>query len=160
VVTYACIVIDHRSQKEDPNSVRITVGGNLITYPFELTVGTTDMVSSKLLWNSTIITGGTRLAGADIKNMYLETPLGRYEYMKMPLSLFLQDIIDHYGLLDKELMVTSTWRFARGCMVSYKLASWPTSFSRSTLPNTDTSNNHSLLVYGNTNPVQYGSTLQ
>jgi hypothetical protein len=30
-------------------------------------------------------------------------PLDRYEYMKMPLSLFSQDIIDHYGLLDKAL---------------------------------------------------------
>jgi hypothetical protein len=103
VVTYAHIVIDHCPQKEDPNRVRSTIGGNLITYPFELTMHTTDMVSSKLLWNSTISTKGTQFAGADIKNMYLKTPLDRYEYMKMPLSLFLQDIIDHYGLLDKAL---------------------------------------------------------
>jgi hypothetical protein len=61
------------------------------------------MVSSKLLWNSTISTRGARFAGADIKNMYLETPLDRYEYMKMSLSLFPQDIINHYGLLDKAL---------------------------------------------------------
>ncbi len=48
-VTYACIVIDHWPQKEDPNCVCITVGGNLINYPFELTTHTTNMVSSKLL---------------------------------------------------------------------------------------------------------------
>jgi hypothetical protein len=30
--------------------------------------------------------------------MYLETPLDRYEYMKMPIALFPADIIDHYGL--------------------------------------------------------------
>jgi hypothetical protein len=41
-VTYACIVIDHRPQKEDPNCVQITVGGNLIDYPFELTTRTAD----------------------------------------------------------------------------------------------------------------------
>jgi hypothetical protein len=35
--------------------------------------------------------------------MYLKTPLGRFEYMKMPLSLFPQDIIDHYGLNNKVL---------------------------------------------------------
>jgi hypothetical protein len=52
------------------------------------------MVSLKLLWNSTISTKGARFAGADIKNMYLKTPLDRYKYMKMPLSLFLQDIIN------------------------------------------------------------------
>jgi hypothetical protein len=61
------------------------------------------MVSSKLLWNSTICTNGARFAGADIKNMYLDTPLNWYEYIKMPLSLFPQDIIEHYGLLNKVL---------------------------------------------------------
>jgi hypothetical protein len=46
-VTYARIVIDHHPQKEDPNHVCITVGGNLIKYLFELTTCTADMVSSK-----------------------------------------------------------------------------------------------------------------
>ncbi len=59
------------------------------------------MVSSKLPWNSTISTKGAHFAGANIKNMYLDTPLDWYEYMKMPLSLFLQGIIKHYGLLNK-----------------------------------------------------------
>ena len=61
------------------------------------------MVSSKLLCNSTISTKGARFAGADIKNMYLKTPLDRFEYMKMPLSLLPQDIIYHYRLNDKVL---------------------------------------------------------
>jgi hypothetical protein len=46
-ITYARIVIDHQLQKDNPNRVRITVGGNLINYPFEQTTRTTDMVSSK-----------------------------------------------------------------------------------------------------------------
>ncbi len=74
-VTYARIVIDHRPLKEDPNCVRITIGGNLIDYPFELTTRTADMVSSKILWNSDISTKGACFASADIKNMYLKTPL-------------------------------------------------------------------------------------
>jgi hypothetical protein len=102
-VTYARVVIDHRPQKEDLNRVCITVGGNLINYPFELTTRTADMVSSKILWNSTISTEGARFAGADIANMYLETPLDRYEYMRMPISLMPQDIIEHYGLREKAL---------------------------------------------------------
>jgi hypothetical protein len=36
-VTYARVVVDYRPQKADPNRVRITVGGNLITYPGEVT---------------------------------------------------------------------------------------------------------------------------
>jgi len=102
-VTYARIVIDHRPQKEDPNHVSITVGGNLIDYPFELTTRTADMVSSKILWNSVISTKDAHFAGADIENMYLETPLDRYEYMKTPLTLFLADIIEYYKLMDKAL---------------------------------------------------------
>jgi hypothetical protein len=102
MVTYAQIVTDHHPQK-DPNCVRITVGGNLINYPFELTTCTTDMVSSKLLWNSTISTKGARFAGTDIKNMYHKTPVDRFENMKMPLSLFSQDIGNHYRLNDKVL---------------------------------------------------------
>jgi hypothetical protein len=97
-VTYGQIVIDNCPQKEDPNRVCITVGGNLINHPFELTLRTTDMVSYTLLWNSMISTKGACVAGANIKNMYFDMPLDWYEYMKMPLSIFPQDIIKHYGL--------------------------------------------------------------
>jgi hypothetical protein len=46
---------------------------------------------------------GCTFAGADIKNMYLDMPLDWYEYMKMPLSLFPKDSIEHYGVLNKVL---------------------------------------------------------
>jgi hypothetical protein len=80
-VTYARIVINHRPQKDNPNRVRITVGGNLIDYPYELTTRTADMVSAKIMWNSVISTPGAEFGGSDIKIMYLETPLEQYEYM-------------------------------------------------------------------------------
>jgi hypothetical protein len=72
---YACIVIDHRPQKDDPNRVRIIVGGNLINYPYELTTRTADMVSAKIMCNSMVNTLGAKFGGADIKNMYLKTSL-------------------------------------------------------------------------------------
>jgi hypothetical protein len=81
----------------------MTIGGNLIDYPFELTTRTADMVSSKILWNSVISTKGARFAGADIKNMYLERPLGQFEYIKMPIALIPADIIAHYNLNKKVL---------------------------------------------------------
>jgi hypothetical protein len=100
-VTYARIVVDYRPQKEDPNRVRITVGGNLIDYPFELTTRTADLTTSKVMWNSVISTPGARYACADVKNFYLETPLDRYEYMRMPIKLIPQEIIDQYDLMPK-----------------------------------------------------------
>eukprot|EP00804_Cyclotella_cryptica_P011724 CCRYP_011330-RA/>CCRYP_011330-RA protein AED:0.54 eAED:0.38 QI:0/0/0/0.5/0/0/2/0/273 len=57
-VTYAHIVVDYRPQKDDPNRVRITVGGNFIEYPGELTTLTADLTKAKILWNSTISTPG------------------------------------------------------------------------------------------------------
>jgi hypothetical protein len=38
VITYARVVVDHRPQKEDPNHIRITAGGDLINYPSKLTI--------------------------------------------------------------------------------------------------------------------------
>jgi hypothetical protein len=61
------------------------------------------MVSSKILWNSVISAPDARFAGADIKNMYLEIPLDRFEYMMMPIALLPTDIIEHYNLLEKAI---------------------------------------------------------
>ena len=36
----------------------------------------------------------------DISNMYLNTPLDRFEYMRMKLTNFSQEIIDEYKLND------------------------------------------------------------
>ena len=60
-----------------------------------------DIVSSKIMWNSVISMPNAKFGSADIKNMYLKTPLDQYEYMKMPLRLIPEDIIEHYGLHKK-----------------------------------------------------------
>ena len=58
IFTYARIVVDYRPQKADPNRVCITMGGNLIQYDGELTTNTADLITSKILWNSTLSTEG------------------------------------------------------------------------------------------------------
>ena len=100
-VTYARIVVDYRPQKEDPNRVRITVGGNLIDYPYELTTRTAELTTTKILWNSVLSTPNAKYATADAKNFYLETPMERFEYMRMPIKLIPQAIIDLYDLEPK-----------------------------------------------------------
>ena len=74
-VTYARIVIGHRPQKDVPNRVQITVGENLINYPYELTTVTANMVSAKNMWNSVISMPGAKFGGANIRNMYPQMPL-------------------------------------------------------------------------------------
>eukprot|EP00804_Cyclotella_cryptica_P022272 CCRYP_018126-RA/>CCRYP_018126-RA protein AED:0.26 eAED:0.24 QI:0/0/0/1/0/0.33/3/0/620 len=114
-VTYARIVVDYRPQKDDPNRVRITVGGNLINYPGELTTRTADLTTAKILWNSTISTPGARFACADIENMYLQTPMDRYEYMRIKADLIPQAFMDTYKLWDKVYKGHVYMEIRRGC---------------------------------------------
>ena len=37
----------------------------------------------------------------DINNFYHNTPLGRYEYLRLKLTNLPEDVIEHYGLKDK-----------------------------------------------------------
>jgi hypothetical protein len=86
--TYAQVVVDYRPQKEDPNQIRIAIGGNLITYKGNTSMQTANLTTSKLLWNSVLSTDGARYMCIDIKKIYLAAALDYYEYMKMPLALF------------------------------------------------------------------------
>ena len=77
------------------------MGGNLIDYPYKLTTRTADLTTSKVMWNSVIITPGAHYMCADVKNFYLCTPLDRYEYMRMPINLIPQEFIDLDSLAAK-----------------------------------------------------------
>ena len=48
-ITYARIVVDYRKQKSDPNTVRITISGNLLNNKQELVVRTEDLTTSKVM---------------------------------------------------------------------------------------------------------------
>ena len=97
-VTYGRIVVDYRPQKEEPHRTRLTVGGNLINYPGDVSTPTADITTAKLLINSTISTPGARYMCCDVKNFYLGTPLTRYEYIKIPLHIIPDEIIQEYNL--------------------------------------------------------------
>jgi hypothetical protein len=60
-ITYTRVVVNHCPQKEDPNRVRITGGGNHINYPGELTTITADITTAKLNWNSMLSTPNAKL---------------------------------------------------------------------------------------------------
>ena len=126
-VTYGRVVVDYRPQKKDPNRVRITAGGNLIQYPGELTTRTADLTTSKLLWNSVLSTEEARFMGIDIKSFYLETPLDRYEYMRMPLDISPLTLSSSTTLKNAPKMAKCTSRSAKRFMASHKQAFWPTS---------------------------------
>ena len=100
-MTYARIVIGYRPQKEDPNRVRITAGGNLIDYPHELKTRQADLTTTKIMWNSILSTPDAEYMCIDIKNMYLATPLDRFEYMCIPINIIPDKFSHEYNLHNK-----------------------------------------------------------
>jgi hypothetical protein len=102
--TYANIVLDYRPQKDDPNRIRITAGGNLIQYDDELSVRTADVSTAKLHWNSVISTPDARYMCLDLSLFYLSAALEYYEYMKIPLALIPIWIVEQYNLLQHAKM--------------------------------------------------------
>jgi len=99
--TYARIVCVYRDGKKDKYRTRITTGGNLVNYPGDCGTPTADLLTVKLLLNSVISTPNAKFMTLDLKDFYLMTPMKRYEYFRMKIELFPQDIIDQYDLANK-----------------------------------------------------------
>jgi hypothetical protein len=59
---------------------------------------TADITTFKKCINSTLTTQDAEMMMMDIKNCYVGTPLPRYEYMRMLLSRFLEEIVNKYNL--------------------------------------------------------------
>jgi hypothetical protein len=58
------------------------------------------LTKAQILINSVISTLGARFLVIDINNFYLNTPLGRFEYMVINLSSLPQETIEKYDLLE------------------------------------------------------------
>ncbi|KAL7525184.1 hypothetical protein ACHAXR_004198, partial [Thalassiosira sp. AJA248-18] len=99
--TYGKFVCVVRPQKAEPNRTRLTVGGNRINYPGEVGTPTADMILIKCMLNSVVSTPDAKFMGIDISNFYLNTPLPRYEYLKLKLTDIPQEVIDEYKLMQK-----------------------------------------------------------
>jgi hypothetical protein len=79
---------------------RLTIGGDHIEYPGDKSTRTTGLTTAKILINSVISTFGAKFLVIDINNFYLNTPLGRFEYMVINLSSLSHETIDKYDLIE------------------------------------------------------------
>ena len=57
-----------------------------------------DITMSKLLFNSVVYTKGVRLMCCNIKNFCLGNLMERYEYLRIPINLIPEEIVEEYGL--------------------------------------------------------------
>jgi hypothetical protein len=96
--TYPRFVCEHRPQKTEVNRTRLTLGGNLIKYPGDVSTKTAELETIKILFNSVISTVGAKFISIDIKNFYLNTPLARPEYVRIPINLIQDEITREYNL--------------------------------------------------------------
>eukprot|EP00957_Ditylum_brightwellii_P201548 15326185-Ditylum_brightwellii.AAC.1 len=85
----------------EQNRTRLTEGGDRITYPDRVSMPTANISIAKLLINSTVSTAGAQYMCADLKNFYLCTPMEQHEFMRLPLKIILQEIIEAYNLTSK-----------------------------------------------------------
>jgi len=98
--TYLCIVCTHQPKKSIPHQVCWTVGGDHVQYDGDVSTKTADLATAKLLFNSVVSTPGARCMIGDLKDFYLGTPMptSDYAYMRIPITVLPQAIIDHYNL--------------------------------------------------------------
>jgi hypothetical protein len=99
-VTYGSFVVDIKDHKEEKEWTRLTVGGDQIEYPGDKSTRASGLTTAKILINSVISTLGGKFLVVDINNFYLNTPLGRFEYMVINLSSLPQETIEKYDLLE------------------------------------------------------------
>jgi hypothetical protein len=97
------------------------VGGDRFDYSGDVATSTADIATFKILINSTLSTEDAAMMMMDIKNYYLSTPLPRFEYMKMLLSRFPEEIIQKYNL---SALAVDGWVYieVRKCMFGLKQA--------------------------------------
>jgi hypothetical protein len=97
-ITYGKIVCDYKPHKTEKERVGLTVGCDKLDYSGNVSTSTADITTFKVLINSNISTEDAAMMMMDIKNYYMGTPLPRFEYMKMLLSWFPEEIVQKYNL--------------------------------------------------------------
>jgi hypothetical protein len=76
------------------------VGGDKVEYPGEVSTKTADLATAKILLNSVLSTPEAKFCAFDIKDFYLNTPMDRYEYMRIPVNQIPPEIFELYNLQD------------------------------------------------------------
>ena len=77
------------------------------------------MLTIKLLLNSVISTPGETFTTVNIKDFYLNTPMPRYEYMRLKLEDLPKDFIEEYNFRDK--VTKDEYIYVEICKGMYKL---------------------------------------
>ena len=84
----------------------MTVGGDQIDYLGEVRTPISDLTTAKCLINSILFTSNAKELCADIKDLYLNTEIERFEYMKVKAEIIPIEIMTQYKL---EVLAEDGW---------------------------------------------------
>ena len=92
-VTYGRLVAILRPHKEEFYCVRVTSSGGNLDYPSVTITHCASLTTTKCLLNITLSNPRSKLLVLDIKFLYYNTPMSRYDYMRLPLHSIPDEII-------------------------------------------------------------------
>ena len=99
-VTYEKFECTVQTEKAEKHRTRLVIGGNNIKNAGNVGTPTAKMLLVKIMLNSVISTPGAKFMSIDVSNFYLNTPMLRYEYMKLKLANLPEESIQEYKLHD------------------------------------------------------------
>ena len=97
-ITYGKKEVSIRPNKTETHRVRLTVGGDKLTFNGDTATQCASITTAKIIINSVISTDGARFGVIDIKNMYYGSPMDEYEYMRIRFDEIPQEIKIQYNL--------------------------------------------------------------
>ena len=83
--------------------MKLTVGGDILTFDIPVSAPTSNITTSKLHWGSVILTPGSRYLVFDVKNFYLNNVISKHEFYKIDISLIPQELIYEYDIMEKKI---------------------------------------------------------
>jgi hypothetical protein len=97
--SYNNFVCDYKEHKEEKERVRATFGNTVSDYDGPVSSPTVDITTVKIFFNSVLSDKDGLFYSMDLKNFFLNTPLSRYEYMRISIKSIPDDVIKQYNLL-------------------------------------------------------------
>ena len=112
------------------------MGGNCVTYGGNVSTKMADLTTVKIMLNSILSTPNGKFMTGNIKDFYLNTPMDEYKYMRIPVTIIPDTIMQQYDLTslihNKHIYI----KIHKGMygLGSPKLAALPMTISLNSLP--------------------------
>jgi hypothetical protein len=98
-VTYSSFNCNFKPNKEEKERTRLMAGGDRINYPGNCGTPTADMILFNTLVNSILSSPNANFIMMDIKELLLQTPMKRSEFMQLKTTDIPDEIIQKYKLM-------------------------------------------------------------